>query len=311
MRDVVVAYHRRGSERLDRESVNVYASPARAQLLLRRLGRRLRGLASLPIVRVAALSPLTTRLSRVWTPKDKPSTTRLFRIPWQHRALTKLLPQLADRMVRRGVSKLTVLVLGGSTGEEAVSIATTLLNEGGGHTIDFSVVSFDISPSVTVTARTRWAGKVPSDVATLRKGVPENELPDFLKDESGAIDEPAWRASCRQIVARLLPEIQKRQLLQFFEGSLTSQAARARILEADVVFLNHVIYQLPRTARRDLVGMLAEMAPGAVMMTNSTLEQLAAKPSRGLGGLGVDLSLYFEPIPSPRGALLRRRGAAD
>ena len=244
-----------------------------------------------------------------------PGTTCLFRCPSEFRELEERLPEILLQKIRSGDRKLSVLSLGASTGEEAVSIATTILAfmerrfpEEDVGSWNIVVRGVEIRPAVVKQARERLKS---GDFESGEKGnfyttVDENYLPYVILQEGEGL---SIRNISSKVVKRYLPKINELNIVQFQEGSIVSPQVTGQIKEADIVFFNMVQYQLtedrgiPKDAALNLGRAIQGFRPGSYLFTTSSPEELTDKRN-----LNLDLSEFdMDIIPVTNEVVLRKR----
>ena len=165
-------------------------------------------------------------------PKPKntnlPGTTCLFRCASEFRELEERLPEILLQKIKSGDRKLRVLSLGASTGEEAVSIATTILAlmerkfpKEDIESWDITVRGIEIRPEIVKEARKRLkSGNFESgEKGNFSVTVNENYLPYVILEQGEGL---SIRNISPKVVKRYLPRINELNMVQFQEGSIVN-----------------------------------------------------------------------------------------
>ncbi|MBI4396148.1 MAG: methyltransferase domain-containing protein, partial [Elusimicrobia bacterium] len=175
-------------------------------------------------------------------------TTLFFRHAEEFEALRKSLPELIRQRSAEGAKALTALSLGASTGNEAVSIAAAFLSETQNHPewnpLSLKVHGYEI------------------DGPTVRQAQ-ENLRTGWL-DLGDSDNEQTYSKKVRPY----LPQIRRDGMVEFHEGDITGGEAGGAVEQADIIFLNHVLYQMTAESHGRLAESLQKMRPGAILFTN-------------------------------------------
>lgn len=260
-------------ERLLEETIGLDVGSVGAESVTAAVRRRLREIGPLP----EAAYPARVLAS----PAERQSLIEAVVIPetWFFRdgAPFALLRELAAaaRPARRAAGPLRVLCAPCASGEEAYSIAATLL-EAGLRPEDFLVHAIDVSLALLRRAERGRYGP-----SAFRGADPSRQAAHFTRTEGEYCVRPLLRASVR-----------------FAQGNLMDAAFLAGEAPFDVIFCRNLLIYLAPAARRRLVGTLDRLlaAGGTLFVGHSeTIPALAAR---------------FQPGPRPGAFAYRSARAA-
>jgi chemotaxis protein methyltransferase CheR len=238
--------------RLTHEKTGISLSPAKRSLVCARLAKRLRDLEldsyGEYLEYLARRDPKGEELQRMINCLTT-NKTEFFREPHHFQFLRNVVfPEVRQRMAKLGTRRLRFWSAGCSTGNEAYSIAITILEHfGSRYGWDIKILASDIDTDVLRKGET---GIYPADDLC---------MPDEIRRKYFLRGTGQWLGHCQ-----IRPEV--RQLVSFRQINLTGDAW-PQLDRFDVIFCRNTIIYFDDATQRKLLPRLADrLQPGGFLM---------------------------------------------